>query len=57
LIASHDPLVYEAGLVDRVIHLRDGKIEESAGGESFVSLLDLGEQVAQFPHGKVEGHA
>ncbi len=27
LIASHDPLVYEAPIVDRVIHLRDGRIE------------------------------
>jgi putative ABC transport system ATP-binding protein len=27
LIASHDPLVYESKIVDRVIHLRDGKIE------------------------------
>ena len=28
LIASHDPLVYESKIVDRVIHFRDGKIEE-----------------------------
>ena len=28
LIASHDPLVYESKIVDRVIHIRDGKIEE-----------------------------
>ncbi len=27
LIASHDPVVYESDVVDRVIHLRDGKIE------------------------------
>ena len=27
LIASHDPLVYEAGAVDRVVHLRDGRID------------------------------
>jgi putative ABC transport system ATP-binding protein len=27
LIASHDPIVFEAGIVDRVIHLRDGRIE------------------------------
>ena len=30
LIASHDPLVYESKIVGRVIHLRDGKIEEPA---------------------------
>jgi putative ABC transport system ATP-binding protein len=27
LISSHDPIVYESPVVDRVIHLRDGKIE------------------------------
>jgi putative ABC transport system ATP-binding protein len=26
LIASHDPLVYESDIVERVIHVRDGKI-------------------------------
>jgi putative ABC transport system ATP-binding protein len=26
LIASHDPLVYESGAVDRVVEMRDGKI-------------------------------
>jgi putative ABC transport system ATP-binding protein len=28
LIASHDPVVYESGAVDRVIRIADGKIEE-----------------------------
>jgi putative ABC transport system ATP-binding protein len=27
IIASHDPLVYDAGVIDRVIHMRDGRIE------------------------------
>ncbi len=27
IIASHDPLVYEAAMIDRVITMRDGKIE------------------------------
>jgi len=27
IIASHDPLVYEAAMIDRVISMRDGKIE------------------------------
>jgi putative ABC transport system ATP-binding protein len=26
LIASHDPIVYESGVVDRVIEMRDGSI-------------------------------
>jgi putative ABC transport system ATP-binding protein len=29
LIASHDPIVYESPIVDRVIHVRDGKVGES----------------------------
>jgi putative ABC transport system ATP-binding protein len=29
LIASHDPIVYESDIVERVIHVRDGKIVES----------------------------
>ena len=29
LIASHDPLVYESALVDRVVEMRDGRIRES----------------------------
>ncbi len=28
LITSHDPLVYQAGVVDRVVKLRDGRLEE-----------------------------
>lgn len=28
IIASHDPVVYESYVVDRVINIRDGKIEE-----------------------------
>jgi putative ABC transport system ATP-binding protein len=55
LIASHDSLVYEVyegSLVDRIIHVRDGKIEEDAGRGSFLSHLNLGEQVARFAHGE-----
>lgn len=33
IIASHDPLVYEAAGVDRVITLRDGRIEEEGTSE------------------------
>jgi putative ABC transport system ATP-binding protein len=57
LIASHDPLVYEGSLVDRVIHVRDGKLEENIGPAPVVPLLDGGGQVAHFTHGKFEGHA
>jgi putative ABC transport system ATP-binding protein len=28
IIASHDPLVYDSGVVDRVVTMRDGRIEE-----------------------------
>jgi putative ABC transport system ATP-binding protein len=27
ILASHDPLVYDSGVVDRVVNLRDGKID------------------------------
>jgi len=27
LLASHDPLVYESKVVDRVVNVRDGRIE------------------------------
>ena len=28
LIASHDPLIYEADIVDRVVEMRDGRIRD-----------------------------
>jgi putative ABC transport system ATP-binding protein len=28
LIASHDPIVYESTIVDRVVHVRDGRVEK-----------------------------
>jgi putative ABC transport system ATP-binding protein len=31
LIASHDPLVYESEIVDRVVHVRDGKVAAAEG--------------------------
>ncbi len=31
LIASHDPIVYESGVVDRVINVRDGRIDGEPG--------------------------
>lgn len=30
LIASHDPLIYESSVVDRVISMRDGRVEDNA---------------------------
>ncbi len=30
LIASHDPMVYESPAIDRVINIRDGKIDGAA---------------------------
>lgn len=57
LIASHDPLVYESGIVDRVIHVRDGKIDGDGrpGALRHEPTLDL--RTISFPHGGVEGHA
>jgi putative ABC transport system ATP-binding protein len=31
ILASHDPLVYESDLVDRVIGLRDGRVTDPGG--------------------------
>lgn len=31
IIASHDPLVYDSGIVDRVVSMRDGRIEGEKG--------------------------
>ena len=31
ILASHDPLVYESGVVDRIVNLRDGRID--GGGQ------------------------
>jgi putative ABC transport system ATP-binding protein len=28
IVASHDPLVHESPLVDRVVSMRDGRLEE-----------------------------
>jgi len=33
IMASHDPLVFDAGLVDRVVEIRDGRIAPVAGQE------------------------
>ncbi len=30
IVASHDPLVYESGVMDRVVRLRDGRIEDGS---------------------------
>ena len=30
VIASHDPLVYESDFVDRVVSMRDGRIDTSS---------------------------
>jgi putative ABC transport system ATP-binding protein len=32
LVASHDPIVFESDVVERVIHLRDGRIDGKGGG-------------------------
>jgi len=57
LIASHDPLVYESGFVDRVIHIRDGRIDEDgrSGPRTSESSPDL--PIVRFLQGGVEGHA
>jgi putative ABC transport system ATP-binding protein len=31
IIASHDPIVFESGVIDRVVEMRDGRVVESGG--------------------------
>jgi len=33
ILASHDPIVYDSGLADRVIEMRDGQLTTSAGSQ------------------------
>ncbi len=57
LIASHDPIVYEAGIVDRVIHLRDGKVEKTTGpAPDWFADGSIG-RGPYFPGPKGEAHA
>jgi putative ABC transport system ATP-binding protein len=57
LIASHDPLVYESDIVDRVIHMRDGRIDGDGrpGPRTYEPSPDL--PIIRFLKGRVEGHA
>jgi putative ABC transport system ATP-binding protein len=32
LIASHDPIVYESDVIDRIVDMRDGMVSPGAGG-------------------------
>jgi putative ABC transport system ATP-binding protein len=32
LVASHDPIVFASDVVERIIHLRDGRIDGEGGG-------------------------
>jgi len=34
IVASHDPLVTESGLLDRIVRLRDGRVEASESSDS-----------------------
>jgi putative ABC transport system ATP-binding protein len=32
LIASHDPIVYESDVIDRIVEMRDGKMVSAGDG-------------------------
>ena len=57
LIASHDPIVYEAEIVDRVIHLRDGRIELTTGPSPDRFPEEIIGRGIYFPAGRSEAHA
>jgi putative ABC transport system ATP-binding protein len=45
IVSSHDPLVFEAGLVERVIDLRDGRVT----GSPDVAIAESGEAPRKLP--------
>ena len=57
LIASHDPIVYESRFVDRLVHLRDGRIDGNGCPAGFAHESSLDLRAMTFPHRGVEGHA
>jgi putative ABC transport system ATP-binding protein len=57
LIASHDPIVYEAEAVDRVVHFRDGRIERTTGPLPIRYEADVAGRGIYFPGGRSEAHA
>lgn len=50
LLASHDPLVFEAGIVDRVIEMCDGQIIDQRGGKRG-ALAEPAENAEGIGHG------
>jgi putative ABC transport system ATP-binding protein len=57
LIASHDPIVYESRFVDRLVHMRDGRIDGDGRPGAFTQAPSLDLPMIDFPEGGVEGHA
>ncbi len=57
LIASHDPIVYEAETVDRVVHFRDGRIERTTGPSPIRYEADIASRGIYFPGVRSEAHA
>jgi hypothetical protein len=65
-MTSHDPLVWERGPVDRVVTLRDGRIDADAPGPLGGQILNnplggqilnnpLGGQIQNKPLGELDG--
>jgi len=57
LIASHDPIVYEAKIVDRVVHFRDGRIEKTTKPSPVRYAEEVIGREFYFPGGTGEAHA
>ncbi len=57
IVASHDPIVFEAALVDQVIHFRDGKVDKVATQGSDHFRDTVGDQAISLSTTKIKGHA
>jgi putative ABC transport system ATP-binding protein len=57
IVASHDPIVFEAPLVDQVIHFRDGKVDEASGRSSDRCGDALFDDAISLSRRSVEGNA
>ncbi len=57
LMASHDPIVYESSIVDRVIHVRDGRIDGDGRPGPLVHEPRVDLRTIYYRPGGREGHA
>jgi putative ABC transport system ATP-binding protein len=57
IVASHDPVVFEAKPVDQIIHFRDGKVDGVSGRDSDHCRDSVFDDTIFLSGRKIEGHA